>query len=106
MPWAEAQQRHSPDRLGDDRAVHLRGSGPAVAEDDRHLDHLEPGADRPVGHLHLEGVAARLPASSANRSAISRVPAGEPSSTISTWAEGGSSARAASTKASTFSASL
>src|SRR6185312_7413828 len=33
---------------------------PTVAEDDRHLDHLEAGADRAVGHLDLEGVAAGL----------------------------------------------
>jgi hypothetical protein len=33
-------------------------------------------------------------------------PSGEPSSTISTWAEAGSFARAAATKASIFSASL
>src|ERR1700679_3082546 len=57
-PPAEAQLRHSPDRLGDDRAVHLRGAGPAVAEDDRHLDDPEAALDRPVGHLDLEGVAA------------------------------------------------
>ena len=32
--------------------------GAAIAKHDRHLDHLEAAADRPVGHLDLEGVAA------------------------------------------------
>src|ERR1700742_802427 len=34
---AETQQGNAPDRLGDDRAVHLRAAAPAVPKDDRHL---------------------------------------------------------------------
>ena len=43
----------------DDRAGHLRLADAAVAEDDRHLDHAEAGADGAVGGLDLERVAER-----------------------------------------------
>src|SRR5512146_547331 len=56
----EAQHRNAPGGLGDDRAVHLGLTCAALAEDDRHLDHLESALDRAVGHLDLEGIAARV----------------------------------------------
>src|ERR1044072_8500952 len=54
----EAQGRDFPDRLEDDAAAHLRAPVPAVDKGDRHLDDAEAGAQRPVGGLDLEGVAA------------------------------------------------
>src|SRR5680860_1373479 len=60
LPSAQPQQGDAPDRLGDDRAAHLRRARLTIAEDDRHLDDIEAALDRAVGHLDLEGVAARL----------------------------------------------
>src|SRR3954451_4048722 len=54
----ETQQRQTPNRLGGDREVHLRFPYPPLAKKDRHLDDAEPAADRTVGQLDLEGVAA------------------------------------------------
>src|SRR6266550_810212 len=54
----EAQGRHLPDRLEHDPTTHLRATALAVDERDRHLDNPEAGAQRAVGHLDLEGVAA------------------------------------------------
>src|SRR4051812_26939313 len=57
---ADTEKRHLPDRLEHDRAAHLRAAVLAVDEGDRHLDDAEPGAQRAVGGLDLEGVAARV----------------------------------------------
>src|ERR1700688_2328224 len=53
----DPQQRHLPDRLGDDRLAHLGVPELAVGEGDRHLDHAEAGAHHAIGRLDLERVA-------------------------------------------------
>src|SRR5688500_1107768 len=45
--------------LAADLPVHLRAAALALAERDRHLDHLEPALERAVGQLDLERVALR-----------------------------------------------
>src|SRR4051794_3158318 len=50
---------HTPCRLEDDPAGHLRRPYPAVAEDNRDLGDTKPGLDRAEGRLDLEGVALR-----------------------------------------------
>ena len=57
---AQPQQRHLPDRLEHDRARHLRAADLAVDEADRHLPDAEALAQRAVGQLDLERVAARV----------------------------------------------
>src|SRR5262249_1791423 len=54
----EPEKRHLPDRLEHDRTAHLRAAVHAVDEGDRHLFDPESGAQRAVGGLDLEGVAA------------------------------------------------
>src|SRR5919198_2188381 len=54
---AQAEKRHFPDRLEEDRAAHLRHAFLAVGEADRHLGDAEAGTQRAVGQLDLEGVA-------------------------------------------------
>ena len=49
-----------PHGLEEDAAAHLRFPLRAVAEEDRHLDDREAGADRAVRQLDLERVALRL----------------------------------------------
>ena len=57
---AQPDQRHLPDRLEHDRAVHLRGAVLAVGERDRDLDDAEAGAAHAVRRLDLERVALRV----------------------------------------------
>src|SRR3954468_2419214 len=56
---AEPQGRDLPDRLEHDAAAHLGAAAFAVGEGDRHLGDAEAGAQRAVGGLDLERVAAR-----------------------------------------------
>src|SRR5580700_6737859 len=57
---AQAQQRYAPGRLRDDPLAHLRVAALAIGERDRHLADAEARAAGTVGHLDLEGVAARV----------------------------------------------
>src|SRR3954449_12808689 len=56
----DAQHGHLPDGLEHDRLRHLRSAEDPVGERDRDLDHAKAAAQRPVGRLDLEGVAARV----------------------------------------------
>src|SRR4051794_2274683 len=60
LPAAKAHGGHSPDRLGDYPACHLRRSDAAVAEGDRDLDDSKARPDGAPGELDLEGIAARI----------------------------------------------
>src|SRR5680860_1190538 len=83
LPSAQPQQGDAPDRLGDDRAAHLRRTGLTIAEDDRHLDDIEAALDRAVGHLDLEGVTARLDRVEVDR--LQHLAAGSSASAARCW---------------------
>ncbi len=59
MSWSPHRVTQ-PERLEDDRPVHLGVAGHAVGERDRDLDHAQTRSHDAVRHLHLEHVAARL----------------------------------------------